>query len=185
MVGDEGPELSSRSNLVMLASSRTAERLSPRALHCSQDLASTPETAFALICEVEKWPVWLSCLRSARLLDPERPFGIGSEVALRGKLAGAEEELYEVDQFLEGHIVSLVGAYSLRRRIDFRIERKSDRSKLVVRVDYPSYGGALGALIDNMTARRRLDRALVDSLVHFKGLVEFQRAAPDEFLADF
>ena len=168
----------------MLATSGYTERLSPSALHCSQDLASSPEAAFALICAVEKWPVWLSCLRSARRIDPEQPFGVGSEVALRGKLAGDEEELYEVDRFLSGHIVSLVGAYSLRRRIDFRIERKSDRSKLVLRLDYPSYGGAVGALIDRMTARRRLDRALIDSLVHFKGLVEFERA-PGDLLADF
>ena len=169
----------------MLATSGTIERLSPNALHCSQDLASTPEAAFALICEVEKWPVWLSCLRSARRRDESAPFGRGSDVAIRGQLAGDEEELYEVDQFLEGHIVSLVGAYSLRRRIDFRIERKSRVSKLVVRVDYPSYGGAFGALIDRMTARRRLDRALSDSLVHFKGLVEYRDVPGDPLLADF
>ena len=169
----------------MLATSGPIERLSPNALHCSQDLASTPEAAFALICEVEKWPVWLSCLRSARRLDESAPFGRGSDVAIRGQLAGDEEELYEVDQFLEGHIVSLVGAYSLRRRIDFRIERKSRVSKLVVRVDYPSYGGAFGALIDRMTARRRLDRALSDSLVHFKGLVEYRDVPGDPLLADF
>ncbi|MBD5606593.1 MAG: hypothetical protein IAI48_16100 [Candidatus Eremiobacteraeota bacterium] len=168
----------------MLATYGTPERLSPSALHCSQDLASTPEAAFTLLCEVEKWPVWLSCLRTARRLDPDTPFGLGSDVALRAKMSD-EEELYEVDQYLEGHIVSLVGAYSVRRRIDFRVERKNGRAKLVVRLDYPSYGGVVGALIDRMTARRRLDRALVDSLVHFKGLVEFQRTAPDELLADF
>jgi hypothetical protein len=107
-------------------------------------------------------------------------------VALRGAIPGEAEELYEVDRFLGNHVVSLVGAYSLRRRIDFRIERKGDRSKLVVRVDYPSYGGVLGALIDRMTARRRLESALADSLVHFKGLVEFDAGAGlDDLLADF
>jgi hypothetical protein len=100
-------------------------------------------------------------------------------------IPGEDEELYEVDRFLEGHVVSLVGAYSLRRRIDFRIERKTTRSKLVVRVDYPAYGGVLGALLDRVTARRRLDRALEDSLVHFKGLVEFSGAGEGELLADF
>ena len=169
----------------MVVTNGPAERLSPNALHCSQDLASTPEAAFALICEIEKWPVWLSCLRSARRVDESTPFGLGSEVALRGKLAGDEEELYEVDQYLDGHIVSLVGAYSLRRRIDFRIERKSVRAKLVLRMDYPAYGGVVGALIDRMTARRRLDRSLADSLVHFKGLVEFKDTPADELLADF
>jgi len=169
----------------MVVSNGSAERPSPNALHCSQDLASSPEAAFALICEVEKWPVWLSCLRTARRLDETVPFGLGSEVAIRGKLAGDEEDLYEVDQYLEGHIVSLVGAFSLRRRIDFRIERKSRNSKIVVRVDYPSYGGVVGALIDRLGPRRRLDRDLADSLAHFKGLVEFKDVPRDELLADF
>ena len=164
---------------------RPVERPSPNALFGSQDLVSSPEAAFALVCEVEKWPVWLSFLRSARRLETG-PLALGSEVVLRGAIPGAEEETYEVDQFLEGHVVSLVGAFSVRRRMDFRIERKSARSKLVVRVDYPAYGGALGALIDRMTARRRLESALADSLVHFKGLVEFNgRSEDDELLADF
>jgi len=169
----------------MIASYGQADRPSPHSLYSSQDLASSPEAAFSLVCEVEKWPVWLSFARSARRIDEAKPLGLASEVALRGAIPGEEEELYEVDQFLEGHIVSLVGAYSLRRRIDFRIERKTERSKIVVRVDYPSYGGVLGALIDKMTARRRLESALADSLVHFKGLVEFNATAPDEVLADF
>ena len=168
----------------MLASYGQAERRSTGALVCSQDLGSSPEAAFSLICEVEKWPVWLSFAKTARRVDGS-PLALGSEVALRGAIPGEEEELYEVDQFLDGHIVSLVGAYSVRRRIDFRIERKSSRSKLVIRVDYPAYGGMLGALLDRLTARRRLDRALEDSLVHFKGLVEFTGTAPDELLADF
>jgi uncharacterized membrane protein len=156
---------------------------SPLALYRSQDTAASPKIAFSMICEVEKWPVWLSFLRSARRID-EGPFGLGSEVAIRSAIPGDDEELYEVDKFLEGHILSLVGAYSVRRRIDFRIEGKSDRSKVVVRLDYPSYGGLLGALYDRMTARRRLDAALGDSLVHFKGLVEFN-IDRDETLADF
>jgi hypothetical protein len=168
----------------MLASYGRAERLSTRALTCSQDLGSSAAAAFSLVCEVEKWPVWLSFAKTARRVSGE-PLALGSEVALRGAIPGEDEQLYEVDQFLDGHIVSLVGAFSVRRRIDFRIEGKRDRSKIVVRVDYPAYGGVLGALIDRMTARRRLDRALEDSLVHFKGLVEFTGTAPDELLADF
>lgn len=161
-----------------------AERPAHEAVHRSLDLATSPEAAFALICEVEKWPVWLSFLRSARVIDGAGPLRPGSEVALRSAIPGEEEELYEVDRFLEGHVVSLVGAYSVRRRIDFRIERKTDRSKIVVRVDYPAYGGMLGALIDRLTARRKLDQALGDSLLHFKGLVEFRDATEDR-LIDF
>ena len=163
----------------------TAERPALSALNRCQDLASSPEAAFALICEVEKWPVWLSFLKSARRVDSGTPLGIGSEVAIRGAIPGEAEELYEVDQFLAGHIVALVGAFSLRRRMDFRLERKNERSRLVVRVDYPCYGGVLGSLLDKMTSRRRLDVALEHSLVHFKGLVEFKDAPPNDVLADF
>jgi len=160
------------------------DRPSPEAVQRSLDLASSPEAAFALICEVEKWPVWLSFLRSARRVDAGGPLALGGEVAVRGAIPGEDEELYEVDRFLDNHVVSLVGAYSTRRRLDFRIERKSERSKIVVRLDYPAYGGTLGALFDRLTARRKLDQALADSLIHFKGLVEF-RDASHEVLADF
>jgi len=154
-------------------------------LQSSQDLASSPEAAFSLVCEVEKWPVWLSFLKSARRLEERAPLQLGTEIALRGAIPGDAEELYEVDQFLPGYIVSLVGAYSVRRRIDFRIERKSAHAKLVVRMDYPSYGGTLGALLDRVTARRRLVGALDDSLLHFKGLVEFKDVEKDALIADF
>ena len=137
------------------------------------------------MCEVEKWPVWLSFLKSARRIDEHKPLELGSEIALRGAIPGKEEELYEVDRFLPGYIVSLVGAYSVRRRIEFRIERKSASARMVVRLDYPAYGGILGALVDRMTARRRLVGALEESMLHFKGLVEFKDGPKDELLADF
>jgi hypothetical protein len=148
------------------------------------DVQSEPEKAFALICEVPKWPVWLSFLRSARLGDPGKRLQLGSEVILRSSIPGETEQLFEVDQYIENYMLSLVGAYSIRRRIDFRIERKTTRSKIVVRLDYPAYGGKLASIFDRLTARRKLATALVDSLVHFKGLVEFERH-PDSLLADF
>ena len=168
----------------MALSSMTLDRPSPRALHRSQDVASPAPTAFDLICEVEKWPVWLSFVRSVRRLDPAEPLGLGSEVAIRSALPGDEEEFYEVDRYIPGHQLSLVGAYSIRRRIDVRVEAKTERSKVVVRVDYPTYHGLLGALIDRLVRRRRIDVALSDALLHFKGLCEFDRE-PDALLSDF
>jgi uncharacterized membrane protein len=167
----------------MAVSSFQLDRPSSRAILRTQDIASPATAAFARICEVEKWPVWLSFLRSSRLLDPSVPFQAGSEVAIRSQLPGDDEEIFEVDRFIPGHHISLVGAYSCRRRLDFRVEQKSERSKIVVRLDYPTYGGIVAALVDRLTLRRRLDAALGDSLVHFKGLVEFERA--DGTLADF
>jgi uncharacterized membrane protein len=167
----------------MALPSVSLDRPSPRALHSSQDVASPAQTAFDLVCEVEKWPVWLSFLRSARRVAPHEPLSVGSEIAIRSHLPGEEEELFEVDRLIPGHQLSLVGAFSIRRRIDIRIEGKRERSRVVVRVDYPTYGGVLGALIDRITRRRKLEIALDDSLIHFKGLCEYDRA-PDALLAD-
>ncbi len=183
MVGT-GPNPLVEEYLRMIASQRF-ERPSPNALHRSQDLSTTPAAAFELICDVEKWPVWLSFLHSARRLDGGESLCLGSEVAVRSAIPGDAEEIYEVDQFLRGHIVSFVGVYSVRRRIDFRIESHTNVSKLVVRLDYPAYGGVLGAIYDRLTARRRLETELATSLTHFKGLVEFKNVANDGLLADF
>jgi hypothetical protein len=152
------------------------------ALQRSEDVASPPRTAFDLICQVEKWPVWLSFIKSARRVDPSRPLGPGSEVAVRCDLLGPDEELFEVERFVRGYHLSLVGAFSIRRRIDLRIEAKTERSKIAVRLDYPTYGGLLGRLVDRLTRRRKLEVALGDSLIHFKGLCEYDR---EGILADF
>ncbi len=160
------------------------DRSASRLIHRSQDIATPAQTAFALICEVEKWPVWLSFFRSARRIDSHRPLGLGSEIAVRSGLAEADEQLYEVDGFIQDHVLTLVGAYSVRRRFDFRIESKTERSKIVVRIDYPTYGGVAGALIDRLTNRRKVDIALADALVHFKGLAEYERK-PGALLEDF
>jgi uncharacterized membrane protein len=168
----------------MALSSVSADRPSPRALYRSQDVASPAQTAFDLACEVEKWPVWLSFVRSARRVDASAPIALGAEVVIRSNVPGDDEELFEVDRFIAGHQLSLVGAYSMRRRIDIRIEQKSERSKVVVRVDYPTYGGILGQVFDRLTRRRKLDAALSDALIHFKGLCEFDRE-PDAVLDDF
>jgi hypothetical protein len=153
-----------------------------RLLSASLDIESSPEEAFALLCAVEKWPVWLSFLRSARLAEPTASIGPGAEVIVRSSVPGDEEQLYEVDAYIENFHLSLVGAYSVRRRIDFRIERKTSRSKLHVRLAYPAYHGRLGELLDRWRHGRRLRTALDDGLVHFKGLVEYRRDEP--ILAD-
>lgn len=147
------------------------------------ELDCTAEDAFSLLCAVEKWPVWLSFLRSACRQQCEGALEIGSEVVIRSSLPGEEEQLFEVDDYITNYRLSLVGAFSVRRRLDFRIERRTSRSKLHVRLSYPAYHGRLGGLLDRWQRGRRLSSALGDSLVHFKGLVEYQRDAA--VLADF
>lgn len=148
----------------------------------SLDVNCSAEDAFTLLCAVEKWPVWLSFLHSARRAAAE-PLTHGSEVILRSWLPGDEEEVYEVDAFITNYHLSLVGAYSLRRRLDFRIERRTSCSRVHVRLSYPAYHGRIGSLLDRWQRGRRVASALDDSLVHFKGLVEFRR--DDAILADF
>lgn len=145
-----------------------------RSFSASLDIEAPAEDAFSLLCAVEKWPVWFSMLRSANLVEPKAPLTIGSEVLVRSSLPGEEEELYEVDLFIANHHLSLVGAYSVRRRLDFRIERKTTRSRLHVKLSYPAYHGRVGALLDHWKNARKVDRALIDALVHFKGLVEYR-----------
>jgi hypothetical protein len=149
----------------------------------SLDVNCSAEDAFALLCAVEKWPVWLSFLRSAQRAAAQGPLDLGTEVVIRSWLPGEEEQIYEVDGLIANYRLSLVGAYSVRRRIDFRIERRTSCSKIHVRLAYPAYHGRLGLLLDRWQRGRRLASALDDSLIHFKGLVEYERDAA--VLADF
>jgi uncharacterized membrane protein len=154
-----------------------------RSYSASLDIESPVEDAFALLCAVEKWPVWLSFIRSANIADPAIPLELGTELTVRSTLPGEEEQLYEVDQFIANYHLSLVGAYSVRRRLDFRIERKTSRAKIHVKLTYPAYGGRVGAMMDSWRNGRKLERVLDDALVHFKGLVEYRTS--DSVLADF
>jgi uncharacterized membrane protein len=145
-----------------------------RSFSASLDLEAPVEEAFALLCSVEKWPVWLSFLRSARAADPASRLAVGSEVILRSNLPGDEEQLFEVDQLIRNYHLSLVGAYSVRRRLDFRIERKTSFAKLHVRLTYPNYGGRFGALMDHVRNGRRMERVLGEALEHFRGLIDYR-----------
>lgn len=147
------------------------------------ELNSSAEETFELLCAVEKWPVWLSFLRSARRVAADGPLTLGSEVILRSWLPGEEEQLFEVDALVANYRLSLVGAFSVRRRFDFRIERRTSSSKLHLHLSYPAYHGRLGSLLDRWQRGRRVSSALDDSLLHFKGLVEYNRDAA--VLADF
>ena len=137
---------------------------------CSQDLDVPSERAFGLLCDVARWPDWLSFVRAAQI-EGGAPLGPGAEIAIDASIPGGDGA-FEVEHFIAGHVLSLIGAYSVRRRLDFRIEGLGLRCRLVVRLDYPAYGGVLGGLFDQVTARPRLTQALAVSLIHFKNLVE-------------
>jgi uncharacterized membrane protein len=162
-----------------------AARPGTRLLSACVDVQTAAEAAFALLCAVEKWPVWLSFLRSAELLDRDAPVAVGSELVLRSAIPGHDEQLFEVDHYITNHQLSLVGAYSIRRRLDFRLERKTARCKLHARLEYPAYGGRIGLLYDAIRGGRKLATQLEESLLHFKHLAEYNAAPKDELLADF
>jgi len=177
-VETEGPIDSRDEACDMTVIAGVPERPGLRSFSASVDVESSAEDAFALLCAVEKWPVWLSFLRSSRLSAPGSALRVGSEVIVRSSLPGEEEQLYEVDALITNYHLSLVGAYSVRRRLDFRIERKTSRSKVHVRFSYPAYYGRIGVLVDRWRHGRRFTTALNDALVHFKGLVEYRRDEP-------
>lgn len=156
-----------------------------RSLSASVDIQTAAEPAFALLCTIEKWPLWLSFLRSAELTDGATAIGPGSEVLIRSALPGDTEQLFEVEHFVTNHQLSLVGAYSVRRRMDFRIERKTTRCRLHARLEYPAYGGRLAMLYDGIRSARKLATQLDESVVQFKHLAEYNGNAKDELLADF
>lgn len=164
--------------------SAAVARPGTRLLSASVDVQTSAEAAFSLLCAVEKWPVWLSFLRSAELVDGSA-LGVGSEVVLRSAIPGHDEQLFEIDHLIMNHQLSLVGAFSIRRRLDFRIERKTSRCRVHARLEYPAYGGKLGALYDALNSGRKLATQLDESLQHFKHLAEYNPVAKDELLADF
>lgn len=166
-------------------SSVALPRPGTRSLSAAIDVQTGAESAFALLCAIEKWPVWLSFLRTAELVDPSVALGQGSEVLVRSVLPGDPQQLFEVDHFITNHQLSLVGAYSVRRRLDFRLERKTTRCKLHVRLEYPAYGGKLAMLYDAIRVARGLATQLEESVLHFKHLSEYNVNAKDELLADF
>jgi uncharacterized membrane protein len=150
----------------------------------SLDIEAPIEDAFSLLCAVEKWPVWLSFLRSAQLADPKAPLTVGSEVVLHSSIPGETEQVYEVDRLVGNHHLSLVGAYSTQRRLDFRIERKTARAKIHIKLTYPAYHGRIGAFFDRVRNGRKLEAAIEHSLELFRGLAEYSRRSPDALLAD-
>lgn len=155
-----------------------------RTLSSGADIEASAESTFALLRTVEKWPVWLSLVRSAELTDPSAPVAVGSEILLRSAIPGGVEDLYEVAEVISNHRLTLVGAFSCRRRIEFRVERKTSRCRLSLRIDYPAYGGKLGSLVDQMKTGRKLATLLDESALQFKGLAEFENRA-DRTLSDF
>ncbi|MDH2909123.1 MAG: hypothetical protein PXZ07_03305 [Candidatus Eremiobacteraeota bacterium] len=136
------------------------------------DLPAIPEEAFALLCAVEKWPAWLPLVRSAQRQLGAGPLALGDEVLLRLGEPRDEEQLFEVRRLVGNYCLTLVGAYSTRRRIDFRLERQSNRARLRVAWLYPTYHGAMGSALDHLLRGRAVAAMLDRATMQFRGLLE-------------
>ncbi len=135
------------------------------------DLPAIPEEAFALLCTVEKWPAWLPLVRSAQR-QREGALALGDEVLLRLGEPRDEEQLFEVRRLVTNYCLTLVGAYSTRRRIDFRLERQSNRARLRMAWLYPTYHGAMGSAVDRLLRGRAVAGMLDRATMQFRGLLE-------------
>ena len=58
----------------------------------SVELAQPPEAAWALFCEVERWPEWFPMLRAVRRVA-RGPFAIGEPIVLTLAMAGRESRI--------------------------------------------------------------------------------------------
>jgi len=141
-------------------------------LVASEDLNVSAEIAFSRICSVQTWPVWLSFVKRAELDDHASVLSYSSDVILASDLSDGKEEVFEVEELIAPYLLTLVGAFSCRRRIQFRVESKGDISRVVVKIAYSTYGGLLRKYADHLTFRRKLHSSLSQSLQTFKGLVE-------------
>ncbi len=153
-------------------------------IRASIEVQKPAESAFSLLCAVEKWPLWLPFLRTAKIRERGEALQLGSEITVRSAIPGEPDQLFEVDRFIQNHHVSLVGAYSTRRRLDFRLEAQSKRSRLHAKLEYPSYGGRLGAMYARFRSARKLTAQFQEAVVHFKHLAEYE-TEKDALLADF
>ncbi len=135
------------------------------------DLPAIPEEAFSLLCAVEKWPVWLPLVRSAERRG-SGALAVGDEILLRLGEPRDEEQLFEVRRIVSNHCLTLVGAYSTRRRIDFRLERQSSRARLRMAWLYPTYHGAMGSAVDRLFRGRTVSTLLDRAAQQFRGLLE-------------
>jgi hypothetical protein len=141
-------------------------------LVASEKLNVSADIAFSRICSIQTWPVWLSFVKRAELDGYPGVLTTSSDILLASDLSDGKEEVFEVEELIEPYLLTLVGAFSCRRRIQFRVESQDDVSKVIVKIAYVTHGGLLQKYADYLTSRRKLHSALVQSLQTFKALVE-------------
>lgn len=141
---------------------------------CTQhvDIRAPVEVVYDYVCDLARWPMWFACIVSAE--QPEhRPLALDREVHFCMHAGRRRwQETFEVTRFIRNAFLSFEALYSSARRIDFRFERRGQRTRFVCSIGYRVYGGLLAAFLDLIGRRRRIAREVRDSLVHLKNMVE-------------
>jgi len=135
------------------------------------DVAVPAERAFAAIADISHWPVWFSSVVSAQHPD-SLPVALGEELTVclnAGKRRW--RETFEVTRFVQNAFLSLEGAFSAARKIDFRFEQRGVLTRIACSIGYPVFGVA-GRIVDAAFKRRRVRADLRESLLRLKGILE-------------
>lgn len=137
------------------------------------DIAAPAEKAFALVTDISRWPVWFSPVVSAQ--HPESlPVALDEELLVCLHCGRRRwHESFEVTRFVRNAFLSLEGAFSAARRIDFRFEQRAGHTRVACAIGYRVFG-VVPSIVDAAFNRQRVKRELRDSLVHLKGLLEHQ-----------
>jgi len=141
---------------------------------CSQsvDVHAPAEQVFATVSDIARWPTWFVCVVSAQQ-PQDRLLDLGEEIRVCLHAGRRRwQEAFEVTRFIRNAFLSFEALYSAARRIDFRVERRGQLTRLACSIGYPVFGGLLPALADAALRRQRIARGLRDSLVHLKNMLE-------------
>jgi hypothetical protein len=136
------------------------------------DVSAPADIAFACVTDVGRWPVWFSSVVCAQHPDC-LPVALGEELSICLQ-AGKRRwrETFEVTRFVPSAFLSIEGAFSAARRIDFRFEQRGRSTRIACAIGYPVFGGLFGSLLDAAFKRRRVRADLRESLLRLKGLLE-------------
>lgn len=151
------------------------------------DLSVSVERAFAFATDIARWPMWFGCMVNAHLPENQE-LELGA--VLRLCMADGRQrrqEVFEVTRYVRNAFLSLEGELSAARRFDLRFEQRGAASRISIVEGYPVFGGMIPALYDALFRRARARRALHDSLLHLRGLLEDNvesKYHADDFLVD-
>jgi hypothetical protein len=136
------------------------------------DIRAPAEAVFDYVVDLARWPAWLWCAVSAAQAQG-KPLakGVDIHICMHAGRRRWQESL-EVTRFIRNAFLSFESFYSTARRIDFRFERRGQATRLACSVGYPVYGGSLPGIYHAIVGRGRLRKALRESLVHLKNILE-------------